>query len=225
MPQVQRHWLAARVPKLDSSPHEEGYALLLGAVRLQERQTMTYFWCEKHEEAHAKGDDTRDCLLVGPFSTQKEAWHWPIRPTPPSSEAAEQDAARYRWLRSNKRLLNVTIEQFHPIHRTLHGDLADSVIDGQLATLPAADQQGAEMTTELRPEVAAFAEAMELQLRKNGWKGHWRYCTGTYLFNRIRGEVNELSRASTAEERLKEAADVANFAMMIADNAKRREAR
>lgn len=80
------------------------------------------------------------------------------------------------------------------------------------------------MSIELRPEVAAFAEAMELQLRKNDWKGHWRYRTGTYLFNRLRGEVNELSRAKGEAERLKEAADVANVAMMIADNAKARAA-
>jgi NTP pyrophosphatase (non-canonical NTP hydrolase) len=80
------------------------------------------------------------------------------------------------------------------------------------------------MTIELRPEVAVFAEAMELALRENDWKGHWRHCTGTYLFNRLRGEVNELSRATKPEERLKEAADVANFAMMIADNARRRVA-
>jgi hypothetical protein len=77
------------------------------------------------------------------------------------------------------------------------------------------------MTTELRPEVVAFAEAMEMQLRKNDWKKHWRHCTGAYLFNRLRGEVNELSRSVLPDERLKEAADVANFAMMIADNAKR----
>ena len=74
---------------------------------------------------------------------------------------------------------------------------------------------------ELRPEVAAFAQAMENALRENDWKGHWRHCSGTYLFNRLRGEVNELSRASTSA-RLKEAADVANFAMMIADKARRK---
>jgi NTP pyrophosphatase (non-canonical NTP hydrolase) len=77
---------------------------------------------------------------------------------------------------------------------------------------------------DLRPEVAAFAEVMERKLRENDHKDHWRYCTGTYLFNRLRGEVNELARAKTADERLAEAADVANFAMMIADNAKRRQA-
>lgn len=80
------------------------------------------------------------------------------------------------------------------------------------------------MTIELRQEVRDFAEAMEMALQENAWKGHWRHCTGTYLFNRLRGEVNELARAKDAAERLKEAADVANFAMMIADNAKRRAA-
>lgn len=73
---------------------------------------------------------------------------------------------------------------------------------------------------ELRPVVLKFAEVMERQLRKNDWKGHWGCCTGSYLFNRLRGEVNELARAP-AQDRLAEAADVANFAMMIADNASR----
>lgn len=73
----------------------------------------------------------------------------------------------------------------------------------------------------LRSEVAEFAQAMEARLRKNDWKGHWRHCTGAYLFNRMRGEITELSKAPP-EDRLAEAADVANFAMMIADNAKDR---
>ena len=100
-------------------------------------------------------------------------------------------------------------------------DLAERIwqLERQLAEARAAQVPDEHLV--LRPEVAAFARAMETQLRKNDWKGHWRHCTGTYLFNRLRGEVNELSRASTAD-RLKEAADVANFAMMIADNAARR---
>ena len=38
---------------------------------------MTYFWCEKHKQAHAKGDDGRECLLVGPFPSKEEAEAWP----------------------------------------------------------------------------------------------------------------------------------------------------
>lgn len=34
---------------------------------------MTYFWCEKHKQAHRKGDDTSECLLVGPYSTKEQA--------------------------------------------------------------------------------------------------------------------------------------------------------
>lgn len=37
---------------------------------------MTYFWCEKHKAAHLKGDDSKQCLLVGPFSTKAAAKSW-----------------------------------------------------------------------------------------------------------------------------------------------------
>ena len=44
----------------------------------------------------------------------------------------QEDAERYRWLRSNKRLLNITIEQFHPQKVTLHDEFADAAIDAAL---------------------------------------------------------------------------------------------
>lgn len=37
---------------------------------------MSYFWCEKHKEAHRKGDDDESCLLVGPFKTAGDARAW-----------------------------------------------------------------------------------------------------------------------------------------------------
>lgn len=113
----------------------------------------------------------------------------------------------------------------------------------------------------LRPQVQAFAEAMEVKLRKNDHKGGWDECTTGYLTRRLRTEVRELiaqigktnraydrfvqtpfetkadlrregsggfvesakhkkAKKKHAAERAKllgEAADVANFAMMIAD--------
>ena len=33
----------------------------------------SWFWCEKHNTAHRKGEDTASCLLVGPFPTKEEA--------------------------------------------------------------------------------------------------------------------------------------------------------
>ena len=75
----------------------------------------------------------------------------------------------------------------------------------------------------LRSEVQAFATAMEHQLRLNDYKGGWEGTTLNYLSRRLTMELKELRR--TMKEKLRdnpavvsEAADVANFAMMIADN-------
>ncbi len=92
---------------------------------------------------------------------------------------------------------------------------------------------------DLRLEVAVFAEEMERKLRKNEHKGWWEECSLEYLFERLSEELEELrdivfkekeKSANTLdyEEQLlkpviyadrirEEAADVANFAMMIAD--------
>jgi NTP pyrophosphatase (non-canonical NTP hydrolase) len=75
-----------------------------------------------------------------------------------------------------------------------------------------------------RAEVAWFAEQMELKLRENDHKPHWRGSDIEYLHKRLQEEVDELMyelHSPLNEERVvKEAADVANFAMMIADVAR-----
>jgi len=91
---------------------------------------------------------------------------------------------------------------------------------------------------ELRPEVAAFAQLMERELRRNDHKGGWKDEPTGYLSRRCGGELQELraaiqrrhrermtgfppvdaeKRAALTVEIGEEAADVANFAMMIAD--------
>lgn len=76
-----------------------------------------------------------------------------------------------------------------------------------------------------RPEVAAFAILMEAKLRKNDHKGHWRNCRPSDLYRRMLEEIEEL-RVVLIEHAMSggretdigdEAADVANFAMMVAD--------
>jgi hypothetical protein len=57
---------------------------------------------------------------------------------------------------------------------------------------------------------------MEMRLRANDHKGGWYDCTLQYLKKRLHEEVMEL-RSSRRDTRVEEAADVANFAMMIAD--------
>lgn len=87
---------------------------------------------------------------------------------------------------------------------------------------------------DLRPEVQAFAKMMEAKLRENDFKGGWKNCPIGYLTRRCGNELSELREtihrrllrtpnghpAPSAEESAligREAADVANFAMMIAD--------
>lgn len=74
----------------------------------------------------------------------------------------------------------------------------------------------------IRPEVAAFAQAMEEKLRQNDHKTHWREYPVGNLMGWMVEKTDELRREVYSErpdsERVKqEAADVANFALMIAD--------
>ena len=73
---------------------------------------------------------------------------------------------------------------------------------------------------DVRAEVRAFALAMEAKLRANDHKRHWRNFSAMWLMHRLEQEVGELRRAlmeCRSEDVEGEAADVANFAMMIAD--------
>ena len=70
--------------------------------------------------------------------------------------------------------------------------------------------------------VLRFAEVMELKLLENSHKQGWGQLSPKWLLNRLRQETRELEGAlktGTPELIAREAADVANFAMMIADNA------
>jgi hypothetical protein len=88
--------------------------------------------------------------------------------------------------------------------------------------------------TDVRPSVQRFALAMEQTLKENDHKRGWGLLSNKYLIDRLRREVENLKLAlnnanccgckenekcaEEARERiLKEATDVANFAMMIAD--------
>ena len=78
-----------------------------------------------------------------------------------------------------------------------------------------------------RNEVVVFADAMEAKLKKNDHKPHWKAMGLQYLSMRLTQEREELRRAverGNPDEVLEEAADVANFAMMIADYVRRHEA-
>jgi len=81
----------------------------------------------------------------------------------------------------------------------------------------------------LRESVLWFAIEMEKKLKANDHKGGWRNCTLQYLSMRLTQERKELYDAienrrgsffgdsHTDEEIIKECADIANYALMIAD--------
>ena len=81
---------------------------------------------------------------------------------------------------------------------------------------------------EVREQVRWFAEQMELKLKESDHKGGWDG-TGIYeLIYRLQGETEELVKAvdswiegKPAKNIIEESADVANFAMMIADITRR----
>lgn len=73
---------------------------------------------------------------------------------------------------------------------------------------------------ECRREVRLFAQLMERRLRENDHKSGWKQDIAPTLFRRLQQETAELDGAidfGRAVDIVREAADVANFAMMIAD--------
>jgi NTP pyrophosphatase (non-canonical NTP hydrolase) len=77
----------------------------------------------------------------------------------------------------------------------------------------------------IREDVQWFSQEMEKKLVENDHKAHWNEMTIAYLEMRLQQEVAELNDAimqfhfgeGTTNSIIKEAADVGNFAMMIAD--------
>jgi NTP pyrophosphatase (non-canonical NTP hydrolase) len=83
---------------------------------------------------------------------------------------------------------------------------------------------------EIREEVKWFSEQMENKLKANDDKGGWSNCDLFWLVDRLKEEVDELENSlynyrsliGTKLEIIEEASDVGNFAMMIADIARKR---
>lgn len=68
----------------------------------------------------------------------------------------------------------------------------------------------------IRPEIVAFAAAMESKMRKHDADrgDSWKKCNIDFLHQRIEEEMSEMSLAD-GDEISDEAVDVGNFAMMI----------
>lgn len=72
----------------------------------------------------------------------------------------------------------------------------------------------------LRPEVLAFAWAMESKLKAHDaakGKQGWKRIKVLDLLDMLKLEIEELEAISRPDKVLNECADIANFAMMIAD--------
>lgn len=77
------------------------------------------------------------------------------------------------------------------------------------------------MTAMFRPVVTCFAEEMEEQLQANEHKGGWKSCDEDCLWDELTKNITILDFAlanSDTPEVLRRCANIANFAMMIADN-------
>ena len=82
---------------------------------------------------------------------------------------------------------------------------------------------------DVRNEILAFSEIMEQKLKENDHKDHWSGMHIKTLLERLEMETSELSddiyrkddyNSDDIKYIQRECADVANFAMMIADNLK-----
>lgn len=85
------------------------------------------------------------------------------------------------------------------------------------------------MSYEYKKELADFSMVMAEKLREKQYKEHWSYYSLEWLMSRLLEETAELLRAikgidpidgklTDSQNVQREAADIANFAMMIADN-------
>jgi hypothetical protein len=77
-----------------------------------------------------------------------------------------------------------------------------------------------------RDAIVRFSRYMEQKLKINDHKKHWNVCSDQYLLSRLKEEVfeleQEMGKSGSGMDVIQECADVANFAMMIADNFRRR---
>ena len=74
--------------------------------------------------------------------------------------------------------------------------------------------------TMIRSEVQRFAKEMEKQLQANEHKGGWEDCDSGFLMSELEKNFNALWRLQPSDKAgiLRRATNIANFAMMIADN-------
>lgn len=146
-------------------------------------------------------------------------------------ERAERAEARCRALREALGGLTALYDDDEGCRKLPEYVAAVQALEGALPESPSASPAE---PSGWRPEVRAFADLMEAQLRANDHKPGWKNDSDLDLFERLGEESAELLAAlhrhakrlswgdhwvmeDTAPRVGREAADVANFAMMIAD--------
>ena len=83
------------------------------------------------------------------------------------------------------------------------------------------DKKYLDEVSEIGLSLTRFTKIMNSKLMENIDKGGWKECPISYLMHRLEQEVIELKESlldQDEEDVSNEAADVANFAMMISDN-------
>lgn len=76
---------------------------------------------------------------------------------------------------------------------------------------------------DVRDEIGFFAEEMEKQLKANEHKGGWENSSYEHLGKELNDNLWKLDKCSSHSEYRRRCANIANFAMMLADNDRREE--
>jgi len=136
--------------------------------------------------------------------TGKSAWEDPTKPEVFLASTAEKVAEARKALRA------------------LYAEVPIGVAKAVNAEVEAAFKAMEQLASSgCRPEVILFARAMERELRANDHKSGWKDEDVVHLLSRISDETRELKRVigegRSLNTILSEAADVANFCMMVTD--------
>lgn len=109
--------------------------------------------------------------------------------------------------------------------RTSTSDVVGQVPSSELLTIRPAPRPPREVDCE--KEIKQLVDAMRYKLKKNNHKGKWEEMTLIKAIELLKEEVKELEEAASRDsdiEIILEAADVSNFAMIVANLAMKRGA-
>lgn len=85
-------------------------------------------------------EDDEELLRVAPGQWACAELNKLLQASPPE-EQDRKDAERYRYLKNNRRLLNITIERWGPNRSTVNGEKADAIVDWYMENNPLTQPQ------------------------------------------------------------------------------------